>query len=827
MSHWRIVLAVLLIGSGVAWSEENSSGADAESAKAQLTSGYPIKGESIPGVPEAPPADVPASTPFAPSGKALSSEDHRGLHDGMPADVALPEEAGPEEPVPEELAKEDMGGDGAGVEQAPAEQGSAALRRQRPNSRGRRAGHPTRIAANQGRVADENAVVPAMSQPGPGIAAPRQLQFDDQGRQILTIAVMAIRGAETAVEKWQPTADYLTEHVPGYHFMIEPFDFVGIRAAMANGTVDFVLTNPGMYVEFESRYGVRRITTLKNLRLGKPYTEFGAVLFKRADRDDIRDVDDLKGKRFATVDESAFGGWQMAWRQLLELGFDPYRDLGELYSAGTHDKVVYEVLEGRADGGNVRTDTLERMDQEDKIDIKDFAPIYSNTEYGERFPFWLSTRLYPEWPFAILPDTPQKLAEKVAIALMSIPPDSQAARAGRYEGWTVPGNYETVHDTLRMLRVIPYETYGQITWQAALEQYWKVIVGVLMSVLLLAVAVLRFNLLNRRLSATQDRLQEELTERRRAESLLREAGSALQSKNCQLESTNIALEQTLEQVQQMQQQIVVQEKMASLGALTAGIAHEIKNPLNFIVNFSELSSELTGELFEELAGLGDTIDAQTRGLIEEILADLKSNAEKINGHGKRADSIVRNMLEHSRGKSGEMRPTDINALLEEYLNLAYHGMRARDSSFNIKIERDYDPTLGEINVVPQDLSRVFLNLVNNGCYAVHERQQRGEDDAYAPTLGVSTRRSDGRVQIRIRDNGTGIPAKIREQVFQPFFTTKPTGSGTGLGLSMSYDIITQEHGGRIEVDSEEGVFTEFLIDLPIRRTQAGMEEGVS
>lgn len=822
MSHWRIVLVVLLIGSGVAWSEEFSQGVEADSSESPIISGELFDSQRPRSAPEAPPGDVPASTPIATPDKAMPSEDNRRLRDDIPADAASHEE-----PAPMESAIEDMGGDGAGVEHAPVELDSATLRRPRPNSRGRRVGHPTRTATHQGPAADEGTGVPAMSQASDGIKEPRQPQFDDQGRQILKIAVMAIRGAETAVEKWQPTADYLTAHVPGYRFVIEPFDFVGIRAAMANGTVDFVLTNPGMYVEFESRYGVRRITTLKNLRLGKPYTEFGAVLFKRTDRGDIQDVRDLKGKRFTTVDESAFGGWQMAWRQLLELGVDPYRDFDALYSAGTHDKVVYEVLEGRADAGNVRTDTLERMDQEGKIKIDDLTPIYRNTEYGERFPFWLSTRLYPEWPFAILPDTPQKLAERVAIALMSIPPDSEAARVGRYEGWTVPGNYETVHDTLRMLRVIPYEDYGKITWQAALQQYWKLIVGVLMSLLLLAVAVLRFNLLNRRLSATQERLQEELTERRRAESLLREAGSALEDKNRQLESTNNELGQTLEQVQQMQQQIVVQEKMASLGALTAGIAHEIKNPLNFIVNFSELSSELAGELFEEFAGLGDTIDAETRGLIEEILADLKSNAEKINGHGKRADSIVRNMLEHSRGKSGELRPTDINALLEEYLNLAYHGMRARDSSFNITIERDYDPTVGEINVVPQDLSRVFLNLVNNGCYAVHERQQRGGDDAYAPTLGVSTRRGDGRVQIRIRDNGTGIPAKIREQVFQPFFTTKPTGSGTGLGLSMSYDIITQEHGGRIEIDSEEGVFTEFLIDLPIRQTQAGMEEGVS
>ncbi len=673
-------------------------------------------------------------------------------------------------------------------------------------------------------VSDQKTVTPSVEVDSQQVACPtdqstidRSPQFDDAGRQVLKIAVMAIRGTESAIEKWQPTADYLTDHIAGYRFVIEPLDFVCIRKAMAEGNVDFVFTNPGMYVEFEARYGVRRITTLKNLRLNAPYTEFGSVLFKRADRSDIRSVNDLKGKRFATVDETAFGGWQMAWRQLLELGVDPYRDFKTLYSAGTHDQVVYDVLAGRADAGSVRTDTLERMAQEGKIQLGDLALIYENKEYGARFPFLLSTRLYPEWPFAILPDTPQTLAEKVAVALMSIPPDSQAAKAAHYEGWTVPGNYEPVHDTLKMLRVTPYEDYGKITWQAALAQYWAVILGVLLSLLVLALAVVRFRLLNHRLGTTQCQLEEELAERRRTEALLRETGQALQHKNGELESTNQTLAQTLAQVQQMQQQIITQEKMASLGALTAGIAHEIKNPLNFIVNFSELSRELTAELTEELDALGTAIDADTRGLVAELLADLTSNAEKINSHGKRADSIVRNMLEHSRGKSGERRPTDINALLDEYVNLAYHGMRASDTGFNVTIERDYDPAVGTLDVVPQDLSRVFLNLVNNACYAVHERQQRGEA-GYSPILSVSTRRHNDHVEIRIRDNGSGIPTAIREQVFQPFFTTKPAGSGTGLGLSMSYDIVTQEHGGRIAVASEAGAFTEFAIVLPMRRT---------
>lgn len=635
-------------------------------------------------------------------------------------------------------------------------------------------------------------------------------------RPVLSIAVMAIRGPEQALAQWQATADYLTEHVPGYRFVIEPLDFVSFRQAMADDAVSFVLTNPGMYVEFEALYGVRRIATLKNLRLGQPYTEFGGVIFRRADRTDITNLHDLRGKRFATVDESAFGGWQMAWHAMLERGFDPYRRLGELYSVGTHDNVVYEVLEGRADAGNVRTDTLERMEMEGKIQRSDFALVHENRSYGDRFPFWLSTRLYPEWPFAILPNTPQELAEKVAIALMSIPEDSEAARTGRYVGWTVPGNYEPVHETLRTLRVTPYEHYGEITWQAVLQKYWLAIGGVLGALVLLSITVAWFRRLTRRLQETRGRLEEELAERQRAEAGLERARDALQTQNTQLEAT-------LEQVQQMQEQIIQQEKMASLGTLTAGIAHEIKNPLNFIVNFSSLSQDLAGELEQELDGMKESLDAETRGIIEEIIGDLRGNAEKIHQHGTRADSIVRNMLEHSRGQSGEFRATDVNALLEEYVNLAYHGLRARDQGFNITIERHYDDTLTPLNAVPQDLSRVFLNLVNNACYAAHERAQQGEP-GYTPTLTVRTRRIPEGAEIRIRDNGTGIPRAICDKIFQPFFTTKPTGSGTGLGLSISYDIVTQEHGGQMTVESEEGVFTEFRVVIPERVRQTPRRE---
>ena len=252
--------------------------------------------------------------------------------------------------------------------------------------------------------------------------------------------------------------------------------------------------------------------------------------------------------------------------------------------------------------------------------------------------------------------------------------------------------------------------------------------------------------------------------------------------------------------------------MASLGQLTAGIAHEIKNPLNFVNNFSALSTELIDELRDVLAPepLGET----ARTEVDDLTALLKGNLEKVVQHGQRADGIVRSMLDHSRGSSGERRMVDLNALIDEALNLAYHGARAQDQSFNITLERDFGEGIAPIEVNPQDMTRVFLNIFSNGFYAATRRAREGGDAGFVPTLKVTTRDAGEAVEIRVRDNGTGIPADIRDKLFQPFFTTKPTGEGTGLGLSITYDIVTKQHGGSIAVDSKVGEYSEFTIRLP-------------
>ena len=281
----------------------------------------------------------------------------------------------------------------------------------------------------------------------------------------------------------------------------------------------------------------------------------------------------------------------------------------------------------------------------------------------------------------------------------------------------------------------------------------------------------------------------------------------------QLRERTGELSQSLDELRTAQDRLIQTEKLASLGQLTAGIAHEIKNPLNFVNNFSSLSVELIDELNEVLkqAPVGD----KAREEIEELTHMLKGNLDKVLQHGRRADSIVKNMLLHSREGSGEHRPTSINAIVEESLNLAYHGARAERSGFNITIKRDLDSAAGMIDIYPQEITRVILNLISNGFYAATKRKEASAD-GFEPTLSAMTRDLGNAVEIRIRDNGTGIPAEVKEKIFNPFFTTKPAGEGTGLGLSMSHDIIVKQHGGRIDVDSEPGVFTEFIVTLPRR-----------
>jgi signal transduction histidine kinase len=291
----------------------------------------------------------------------------------------------------------------------------------------------------------------------------------------------------------------------------------------------------------------------------------------------------------------------------------------------------------------------------------------------------------------------------------------------------------------------------------------------------------------------------------------------VQERTAELTKQKEALQQTVDELKTTQTQLVQSEKMASLGELTAGIAHEIQNPLNFVNNFSEINTELIAEMQEAIS----------KGNLEEVQAlakDIADNEQKINHHGKRADGIVKGMLQHSRSSTGVKEPTNINTLADEYLRLAYHGLRAKDKSFNASMKTDFDENMGSINVIPQDMGRVILNLITNAFYAVTQKKKElasaekssfgNLTSLYEPTVTVSTKKVNGKAVITVADNGNGIPQKALDKIFQPFFTTKPTGQGTGLGLSMSYDIVTKGHGGELKVSTKENEGATFAIILP-------------
>ena len=287
--------------------------------------------------------------------------------------------------------------------------------------------------------------------------------------------------------------------------------------------------------------------------------------------------------------------------------------------------------------------------------------------------------------------------------------------------------------------------------------------------------------------------------------LLEETIEELEQKRRAIEDTNNALQKSLEELKSAQALLIQSEKMASLGELTAGIAHEIQNPLNFVNNFSEVNSELIAELKDEIV----------KENFEEVIAiadDIEANEQKINHHGKRADEIVKGMLLHSRSSSGIKEPANINSLADEYLRLAYHGLRAKDKSFNATMKTDFDESIGNVNVVPQDIGRVILNLITNAFYAVDEKKKSGAEN-YEPTVSVTTKKTGGKVEVIVKDNGNGIPQKVMDKIFQPFFTTKPAGQGTGLGLSISYDIVNA-HGGELKVQTKEAEGSEFIILIP-------------
>jgi two-component system sensor histidine kinase TtrS len=500
---------------------------------------------------------------------------------------------------------------------------------------------------------------------------------------------------------WTPTIQYLTEEIPGSEFHILPLDLEGMSDALEQRKVDFILTNSGNYVELESRFGVTRIATLRNLRRGEPYTVFGAVIFVRSDRDDLRTLADLNNRSFGAVDEAAFGGFQMAWRELKKAGVDPFNDFSNLRFFGfPQDKIVLGVRDGEIDAGSVRTDILERMAAEGQIQLEDFRVL--NPQKSKDFPFRHSTRLYPEWAFAKTPWTTDKLAETVAIALMKMAENDPAAVAGRYAGWTVPLNYQPVHELFKELEIGPYRRTGDASFRDVMTHYWYVLVLVLAAILLSLVhnflvkrqVVAR----TRELSRTNRMLKKEVLERRKAE-----------------EDARVLLEQ---------KRLLAQKCM------------EVQE---------DERHHLARELHDELGQCITAIQADAK-IIQELSkgcdAALEASASAIEGVSSRIYGVVHSMMQR-------LRPSMLDDVgLVETLKEEVEAWQARqpDTVYRLNIDSNLRTLADTINI---SIYRIVQECLTN--IAKHAMATE-----VTITLSIIEGSPEKRVRLEIRDNGVGM-----------------------------------------------------------------------
>jgi len=738
------------------------------------------------------------------------------------------------------------------------------------------------------------------------------------------IGVLAKRGKAICLKKWTPTARYLSSKIPGKIFKIIPLEFDSICPTVKNNEVDFIMANPSFYVTLETWYGVERLATLKNVRIGGVYTKFGGVIFCRADRTDIRHLKDLKGKTFMAVKETSFGGWRMAWRELKEHGIYPYKDFAKLEFGGTHDAVVYAVKKGKVDAGTVRTDTLERMQLEGKINVRDFYVIHEHGGGLVHLPFLHSTRSYPEWPFAKLKNTPNSLAEKVAVALFQMPADSAAAKAAKCAGWTIPLNYQPVRECLQYLKVEPYKDYGKITATEVIHKYWPWLTAALLAFIMLTIGLLFILKFHHGLRCAHEKLtlasekQKKITEAlqksqekyqilvsnlpsiayigdkdwsvkfidRKVESLtgfrlndflskkikwndlildedikkasnafkealkgdksfirefrirrnngdirwIRDRGTILCDETGKIKYVNgifsdVTRQKEAEKEKQvLETQLLQSEKMAAIGQLSAGIAHEINTPTQFVgdnTRFLQEACEDLGQLlktYEEFFHAvknGDSFEqliekvenaieeADTEYLVEEIPKAIEQTMEGV----ERITKIVRSMKEFAHPGSSELAQVDINKAIESTVTVSKNEWK-----YVAHVVTNFDNSLQAVPCKAAEINQVVLNMIVNAAHAI--KDVVGENSKEKGKITIKTEKKDGWAEIRISDTGKGIPEEIRSKIFDPFFTTKEVGKGTGMGLNLAYNIINN-HGGKIDVKSEVGKGTTFTIRLPL------------
>lgn len=599
----------------------------------------------------------------------------------------------------------------------------------------------------------------------PAIAVALSTQTSSPNK--VKIGVLAFRGADAALKRWAMTAQYLGQSIDGYNFQMVPLSLADMKTAVAGDRLDFVLTNTGNYVDLEARYGITRIATLRTPSTVRAGNVFGAIIFSRADRHDIQTLEDLKGKSFMAVERNGFGGFQMAWRELKEHGIDPFEDFSALTFTGfPQDQSVQAVLDGKVDAATFRTNTLEVMQAEGTINMADFRIL--NTKKYPGFPFAVSTRLYPEWPFSRMKKTPQELAQKVAIALLSMPANGPAALKGRYGGWTVPLDYQPVHELFRELRIGPYEDIGQITFADILKQHsqWIILTATIL-VLTVIWATWIEVLVKRRtkeLSDTNIELERQISERISAE----------------------------QEAHRRRAELAHIERLNTMGEMASGFAHELNQPLAAIVNYAR----------------GCIRRIQKQQCSSEMILD---TLDQVTGQATRAGEVIKRIRTFVRKGETERTRADINNVIKD--SLAF--MKGDEERQNIQISLDLEANLPTVIIDHIQVEQVVLNLLRNAFEAM------GETPSQAHCLNIRTENSGlGHISVTVMDSGPGL-VQDGQSMFDPFVTSKPNGLGLGLSISRS---IVEAHGGNLHIERDYTAGAALTFTLPIAETTDMVEE---
>lgn len=682
------------------------------------------------------------------------------------------------------------------------------------------------------------------------------------------IGVLSHRGDKATRYMWGPTADYLSSVIPGNRFTIQPLNFDEVDSAVAAGDVDFVFVNPGIYVNLEVKYRVSRIATLYNRRNDVAYKIFGGVIFSRKDHPEIRTLEDLRDHSFMAVYSTSLGGFQMAMREMMEIGIDPYKDLKSLEFGGIHDLVVMSVSQGEVDVGTVRTDILERMAADGTIDINDFRII--NPQTALEFPFALSTRLYPEWPFSRVAHTPDSLAQQVAVALLKMPHDHPAALAGKYAGWTIPMDYQPVHELFRELKLPPYQDLGKFTLSDAIERYRYWLFGSLLVLLIMVFMILWVMRLNKELYKAKNRLEQQ------HELILDSVADGIYGVDLQGRSTffNKAAERitgwpAAEVIGLNQHEIlhhthvdgsphwvdecpvyqtfrdnearyisddIFWRKDGSCFPVeysSTPIWDEYGSTVGSVVVFRDMTrrkkmEEDARQHRMELARVGrlSTLGEMASGIAHELnqpLTAISTNAQagvrllESNNTSVEMCVDVMERIADQADRAGEIirqlrrfvrkEPLErAQADINDLVNAVGVLIRPEIRRSNVLLKLDLAWDLPRISVQPIQIEQVILNLARNAIEALMENTRERQ-------LTIRTRRLDvGRLEVMVRDNGPGIAPDMADTLFDPFVTNKP--QGMGLGLSISHGII-EAHGGKLAVNPTYRDGAEFIFTLPL------------